>query len=228
MRLICLFLLLLSALFNYPHAFAGAGSIPAGDTSYPVKQLSPNSLIYSGAEYAKVYTPVSGHPFFRNEAFKGWVDYYQNRYEDIPIYYDIESDLVVFNEPVNRIRISLVNEKVDGFMIDAHHFIALKDATGFRGYYELIYQGRRQVLVKWLKILTRTGAEEGKYITYSNIYIREGNDLLQVSNKNELLSYFGKNKKKMQQYYQDQRLNIKKDPAHAVSSMVAFAEQNGY
>ena len=228
MRLIFPLFLVFSALFCNHDALAGAGSYGNGDTSFPIKQLNPNSLIYSGAEYAKVYTPASGHPFFRDQAFKGWVDCYQNRYENIPIYYDIESDWVVFNEPVNQIRISLVSEKIDGFMIDGHHFIALKDAAGFQGFYESLYQGKRQVLVKWLKILTRTGSEEGKYITYSNVYIQEGSNLLQVSSKGDLTSYFGKNKKKMQQYYQDQNLNFKKDPAHAVSSLVAYAEQNGF
>jgi hypothetical protein len=228
MRLIFSFFLLISALFYNLDALAGASVSGNGDSSFPIKELSPNSLIYSGTEYAKVYTSASGHPFFREQAMTGWVDCYQNRYENIPIYYDIESDWVVFNEPVNKIRISLVNEKIDGFMIDGHRFIALRDATGFRGFFETLYHGRRQVLVKWLKILTRTGTEEGRYVTYSNVFIQEDDNLTQISNKKDLISYFGKNKKKMQQYYQDQNLNIKKDPAHAVSSLVAFAEQNGF
>jgi hypothetical protein len=228
MRLIVASFLLISALLDNHDALAGAGASCNADTSFPIKQLSPNSLIYCGAEYAKVYTAASGNPFFRDQAMNGWVDGYQNRYENIPIYYDIESDWVVFNEPVNKIRISLVNEKIDGFMIDGHRFVALRDATGFRGFYETMYNGRRQVLVKWFKILTRTGTEEGRYITYSNVFIQEGSNLTQISNKKDLTNYFGKNKKKIQQYYQDQHLNIKKDPAHAVSSMVAFAEQNGF
>jgi len=228
MRLCRLPLLLLSALIFNIFTYAGSFIHGPADTSSPVRAINPGSLIYSGPEYAKVYTSASGSPFFRDQAINGRVDYYQNRYENISINYDIESDLVIFHEPLNKIRISLVNEKVSGFMIDGHHFIALKDATGFRGFYEALYLGQRQVLVKWLKILTRTGAEEGKYITYSNIYIQEDNTLLQVSNKNELFRYFGKNKKKMQQYYQEQHLNFKKDPAHSVSLLVAFAEQNGF
>jgi hypothetical protein len=228
MRLICLFPLLLSALFYLPGSLADPGARSTSDTIFPVKQITPNSLLYSGTEYAKVYTSASGHPFFMDRAVKGWVDYYNNRYENIPIFYDIENDWVVYNEPVNQIRICLVNEKIDGFMIEGHRFISLKDTTGFLGFYELLYQGRRKVLMKWSKILTRSGADEGKYIMYSNIYIQEGSNLEQVSSRKELVSYFGNNKKKMQQYYQDQHLNVKKDPARAVSSMVAFAEQNGY
>jgi hypothetical protein len=228
MRLIVAPFLLISALLFDHEALARAGVSGNADTSFPITQLSPNSLIYNGNEYAKVYTPASGHPFFRDQAMNGWVDGYQNRYENIPIYYDIESDWVVFNEPVNKIRISLVNEKIDGFMIDGHRFIALRDATGFRGFYEGLNHGRRQVLVKWFKILTRRGTEEGKYITYSNVYIQEDSNLVQISNKKDLINYFGKNKKKMQQYYQEQHLNIRKDPAHTVSSMVSFAEQNGF
>jgi len=228
MRFCTFFFCLFSALIFNLNAFAGTVIPEPADTSSPVRAINPGSLIYSGPEYAKVYTSASGSPFFRDQAINGRVDYYQNRYENIPILYDIESDLVIFHEPVNKIRISLVNEKVSGFMIDGHHFIALKDATGFRGFYETLYQGQRQVLTKWLKILTRTGAEEGKYVTYSKNFIQEGNTLLQVSNKQELFRYFGKNKKKMQQYYQEQHLNFKKDPAHTIASLVAFAEQNGY
>ena len=228
MRLIPPLSLLLSALIANMYGFAGSITGSGNDTISPVRAITSNSLIYTGTEYAKVYTSVSGNPFFRDQAVNGWVDYYRNRYENIPISYDIESDQVVFHEPVNQIRISLVNEKVGGFMIDGHHFIALNDATGFRGFYEALFKGKRDVLVKWQKILTRSGADEGRYIAYSNIYIREGSNLLQVSNKTELFSYFDRNKKKIQQYYQDQHLNFKKDPGNTVSAVVAFAEKNGY
>ncbi len=228
MRLIPPLSFLFSALIANLYGFASADLGSDIDTISPVRIITSNSLIYSGTEYAKVYTSVSGNPFFRDQAINGWVDYYRNRYQNIPISYDIESDQVIFHEPVNQIRISLVNEKVGGFMIDDHHFIALNDASGFRGFYETLYEGKRDVLVKWLKILTRTGTDEGRYITYSNIYIREGSNLIQVSNKNELISYFGRNKKKMQQYYQDQHLNFKKDPGNTVSAIVGFAEKNGY
>jgi len=207
---------------------AASEPLSSRDSSFPIAAISPNSLIYSGPEYAKAYTSANGHPFFREQAMTGWVDCYQNRYQGIPISYDIETDLVIFHEPVNNIKISLINEKVDGFMLDGHQFISVKDATGFVGYFEAIYQGKKQVLVKWFKILTRSGVEVGKYITYSNIFIRDGNVLTQVSSKNGLFSYFGKNKKQVQQYYQQQHMNYKKDPAHTVSALVAYGEQNGY
>ncbi len=158
----------------------------------------------------------------------GWVGYNQNRYLDIPIQYDIESDQVIFHEPINQIRISLVNEKVAGFMVDGHHFISVNDITGFLGFFEILYLGKRQVLVKWFKILTRTGTEEGRYVSYSNVYIRDGNTLSQVSNKKDLLNTFGIHKKQVQQYYQSQRMNYKNDPAHTAAMLVDFAEKNGY
>ena len=198
------------------------------DTSFPVKNTTPYSLIYSGPEYAKVYTTVSGNPFFLDQPANGWVDYYGNRYENISLLYDMESDLLVFHEPVQQIRISLVNEKTAGFMLNGHHFISLRDATGFRGYYEELYTGKRRVLVKWQKILTRTGSEEGKYITYSQLFIQDGSTLTQISNKQDAFAYFGPNKKKMQQYYHSQHLDYKKDPMHSLVVMTGYAETQGW
>lgn len=229
MRLTSFCILVFFGLFLDSDAMTVDGQLLTGDTSAPVKQINNNSLIYTGPEYSKVYTSASGNPFFRDQAIRGWVNYFDNRYEDISLYYDIETDWLIYYEPVNQIRISLVNEKVDGFMIDGHRFITLKDATGFRGFYEILYQGRRLVLVKWFKILTRTGAEEGKYITYSNVYIQDSTTVQQVSNRKGLFNYFGSsNKKKLQQYYQDQHMNYKKEPAHTVSAIVSWAEKNGF
>ena len=198
------------------------------DTSFPVKNITPYSLVYNGPEYAKVYTTVSGNPFFRDQPATGWVDYYGNRYENISILYDIEDDLLIFHEPVQQIRISLVNEKTGGFMLDGHHFIVLRDATGFKGYYEELYSGKRRVLVKWQKILTRTGSEEGKYITYSQLFIQDGVTLIQVSSKQDAFAYFGRDKKKMQQYYHSQHLDYKKDPMHSLVVMTEYAETQGW
>jgi hypothetical protein len=214
-------------LFNV-NGFAGITANQTADTSSPVKNITPFSLIYSGTEYAKVYTSTSGNPFFRDKPVNGWVEYYQNRYEDIPILYDIEDDRLVFHEPVNQIKISLVNEKISGFMIEGHHFISLNDATGFRGFFEELYAGKRTVLVKWQKILTRTGNEEGKYIIYSNLYIQDGNTLTQISSRQDLFSFFGKQKKQMQQYYHEQHLDYKKDPMQVMVTMIGYAESNGW
>jgi hypothetical protein len=210
------------------NGFAGIITNASIDTSAPVKISSPYSLIYRGAEYAKVYTSISGNPFFRDLPVNGWVDYYQNRYENIPIRYDMEDDQVIFHEPLQQISISLVNDKVDGFMIDGHHFIALRDLTGFRGFYEELYTGKRLVLVKWQKTLVRRVNEEGKYISYSYLYIQEGSTLTGIQNKKDLFAYFGNNKKKMQQFYHDQHLDFKKDPMHTAVVLTEFAESNGW
>jgi hypothetical protein len=137
--------------------------------------------------------------------------------------YDIEDDQLVSHDITGAIRMQLVKEKISSFGFNGRDFIRL---SGSELFFERVYHGLHDVLIRWQKVFTRTGTEEGKYKLYKSIFISDGKDVVAIQNNQDLFRYFGKNNKQVKEYIRDQRLSVKKDPEKAIVAVVGYADKN--
>jgi hypothetical protein len=191
----------------------------------PVPDTAGNKgFFYRGTEFTKIFTVQSGTPFLNAEGPEtGWVNYYGSRYEAVLIQYDIEDDQLVSHDITGAIRMQLVKEKISSFGYNGREFVRLPEAEMF---VERIYHGHHDVLIRWQKVLTRTGTEEGKYRLYKSIFIWNGRDLVAIQNNQDLFMYFGRSNRQVKDYFRDQGLSVKKDPEKAIVAIVGFADKN--
>jgi hypothetical protein len=195
-----------------------AGASPRVDTT------GKNGFFYRGTEFTKIFSTQSGTPFLDpGTPSLGWVNYYGSRYDHVMIQYDIEDDQLVSHDVTGAIRMQLVKEKISAFGYHGREFIRL---SGSELFFERIYHGRHDVLIRWQKVFTRTGTEEGEYKLYKSIFIWNGKDLVTIQNNQDLFRYFGKSNKQVKDYFRDQGLSVKKDAEKAIVAVVDYADKN--
>lgn len=186
----------------------------------------PQPLVfYRGTEYTKVITTAFGLPFLYDElAGTRKVMVAGQWYEGMELHYDAEDDALVTLNPSGDIRLQLVREKVDAFVIGNRTFRRIGDD----GYFELMYDGPHAVYVKWQKVLVRRGVEDPFYRLYRKVYVSGKEGLEEVSSKGDLLRYFGADKRKGADLMRDKNLNFRTDFPQAAAAMMQFADANGY
>ncbi|HEV3326132.1 MAG TPA: hypothetical protein VG052_11025 [Puia sp.] len=120
---------------------------------------APETGLYRGPQYVDYdYTVQKGQPFFGPDSFRvGTIRYNGFLYAHVPLLYDLVKDQVIINDPYKVYKISLFMDLVEGFTIEDHVFILLKDSLNpsapRSGFYEQLYQGRIILLKREKKSL---------------------------------------------------------------------------
>lgn len=186
----------------------------------------PQPLVfYRGTEYTKVITTAYGLPFLYDElAGTRKVKVAGQWYEGMELHYDAEDDALVTLNPSGDIRLQLVKEKVDAFIIGDKKF----QRIGEDGYFEVMYDGPRAVYVKWQKVLLRKGVEDPYYRLYRKVYVSGREGLEEVNGKGDLLVFFGANKKKAGELIRAQNLDLRNNLPRAAAVLMQYADANGY
>jgi hypothetical protein len=183
-------------------------------------------FFYRGTEYTKIFTKESGTPFLETGGVNtGWVEYYGSIYKEVALQYDIEDDQLVSLDLSGAVRMQLVKQKVTAFGLGNMKFIRLAAADMF---FEQVYHGTHDVLIRWQKVFTRTGTEEGKYKLYKSFFISKDGVPVNIPSGNDLFSYFGKHSKELREYLREQKITFKKNPEKALIAAVRYADKNSW
>lgn len=218
------------------------GQVASGDTSIQKRALAniaddynnaigQQSRLYNGPEY-DLYNPnIKGNAYFNdiNTFVSGTVTYDGIFYKDVPMMYDINRDVVAVRL-YNKFSIfSLLNERVQSFDWLNHHFVYLKTdslSTGLNtGFYDQLYSGNLEVLVKHLKNIQNTSGIttiETYFTTLSpRFFLKKGNNYYNVGSQETLLNILKDKKKELQQYIKASQIKFKKTPAEAIVAIAA-------
>ena len=183
-------------------------------------------FFFRGTEYTKIYTKESGTPFLETQGINtGWVDYYGSRYHDVTLQYDIEDDELVSYDFSGTVRMQLVKQKITAFGIGTRKFVRI---AGTDLFFEEVYNGPHQVLIRRQKVFTRTGTEDGMYKLYTSYFVSHGKVPVNIQSGNDLFSYFGKYGKELKEYLRDQKIVFKKNPEKAIITVVSYADKIGW
>lgn len=194
--------------------------------------LHSQAPIYNG----KVYKPDlkldgDGHTLFYDSRYTtGTVVYNGLTYRNISLLYDLVLDqLVLLNfDKVGGIMVP--PDYIDSFSLHEHTFINLKpektQATGISpGYYDLLYRGTKDLLVKRTKKITETTNQHKVVRTVSQqdkYYLLKDSVYIPINNKNHLLKQLSETRRQNQLFIKQQRLNFRKEKENAMVELLKF------
>lgn len=191
--------------------------------------VKENLHLYAGTEFTGGYRSSAGHPFFEKEEPQPGIIFYNDiRYPDILLRYDLVRDEVIFANHNDNLNIKLITEKIRAFSIKGHLFIHIAEKNGVNfpgiGFYELVYDGTAQVLVKRRKNLRESAkAEEPARFNQANTYfIKKDSVYYKINNKRSLLAVFKDYKTEISKFMQKQNLNFKNDPEYTLVNVVDY------
>ncbi|MBD2723455.1 hypothetical protein [Hymenobacter armeniacus] len=178
--------------------------------------------LFSGSEYvdyAKRYYESIRHQFFLTpEAKPGGVQYNGQYFANQQLTYDVVLDQVVLRLPASPLQLRLLNEKVEHFTIGGHYFVryvadSVKGENIRTGYYEVLNEGRTQLLARRAKRKQENIAQRQitvKFLPAERLFLKKGGVFFLVKSKRAALKVLADKNKEVQQYLRDQKLGFKR------------------
>lgn len=196
------------------------------------QSLGEQSGIYRGVEYTGFpYRLNNGHQYFETQfPVKGSVYYDGILYKDIPMWYDLVKNQVIVQYIDGFSEIKLHNELIDYFSIYDHHFVHLgRDKIGnsvlSEGFYDLVYVGKTQVLVKRSKGTLKevnTGIALTILKQKNEVYLVKEGVYLPVKKQSSVFNALGSKQKEIQEFLRKSNVKFRKDPENAIVRMVRY------
>ena len=171
--------------------------------------------VYEGNEYIAHDHRIKIHPFYPADSLlPGTITYNDVRYHDVLMLYDIVRQEVAVQPPEGGYRIRLHTDKVTDFSLGQHRFIRLeKDSTSgiTPGFYELLSDGRAQVLAQRVKTVHEdisSGTYIADYLPKDRFFIRKDGEYHEVKSKGSVLSLFPDQAKALRKYLRANHLKF--------------------
>ncbi|MDB5026270.1 MAG: hypothetical protein JWP78_4025 [Mucilaginibacter sp.] len=190
--------------------------------------IADQSEIYNGAQY-ELYPPANKGTFYfrdKNYCIPALIRYNDTWYKDIPVLYDIYNDAMI-SISGNELYMLRPGKISDVYLLD-HHFIYVdREPPGNRmpGFYDLLYQGKSQVLVKLTKKIDESKTTEIIYEDITDIYVKKGDKYFGVNSKGSFMDIFKDKKKELNQYLKDNKINYNKDKEGTVAKLAGYYDQ---
>jgi hypothetical protein len=190
--------------------------------------IAEQSEIYNGARY-ELYPPANKGTFYfkdKNYCIPSLIRYNGTWFKNIPVLYDVHNDAMI-SVNGNNLFVLDAERTTDIYLLE-HHFIYLNtkspdDLTP--GFYDLLYDGKSQVLVKRTKLIDESKSTEIVYEDKAAIYVKKDNKYLPVSSKGALMDIFKNKSKELNQYLKSNKIKYNKDEEGAVARLASYYDQ---
>lgn len=190
--------------------------------------LRDNSLLYNGTEYIKQFSSVNGDPFFPANKNVGGVLYYGNWYMDLELMYDCQDDAVIVRDLQGSLKLQLIKEKLDEFIIDGHHFVKLKLVNARGEFYEQIVKGKRMLLVQWRKVPVTDNSKTDEYVLRKAVFVLQDGKVITLDRASDLYALDKAHQRELKRFYRESGYSFKKDPIRASQAVISKMEANGW
>jgi hypothetical protein len=195
--------------------------------------LGEQAPLYNGPEYYFYDHNIKGNAYFMdvNMFTTGTVFYSGELYKNVQMLYDLYTDDVAVLLYNRFQKISLLKERVKNFDFLGHHFVNINVDTISNksdiksGYYDELYDGKEQVLVKRTKSIQTTSSLVGleKYFSPAiDYYIRKNKVYYSFSSQGQLLDILKDRKKDIQQYIKANKIKFRDDREQAMVKIVSY------
>ncbi len=193
-----------------------------------------NSHLYTGYEYMTPDHRIKGNPYFLTDILTpANIFYDRTLYQNIPVLYDMERDLVVINRLDQNFKISLISEKLDSFLLQNHTFIRVaRDSVHgvelVSGFYDRLYGGRSTVLVKRRKVVLDIPEYNSFRVEYREqdvYYVKFAGRYVEVNNKSSVLKLFRTRKSEIKSFLRKNKLKFKSDFEKTLVTASAYYDQ---
>lgn len=190
------------------------------------KATHPTASYYNGKEYTIQEFRPQGHQFFESmDWLSASLTYAGNRYNNLPLLYDIHRELFILRNHDGLHRIIPDQSLIEDVKIGTHTFIRIKQGLK-PGFYELVYDGKTKVLCKRTKDRTEDLSQQRVQIIYTPhdyFYLLKGDQYIPVKNKKSILTALSDRKKELRKYART--LNFREDRDTAIRQIVAYYDQ---
>lgn len=191
------------------------------------KAIGQESRLYNGHEYLPYDPHIRGNALFPYTVQSweyGEVNYDGIVYQNVPLMYDINKDIVVVLLYNKFSMFALTSNRVHDFSFANHHFVRIdadtlekNDAGITTGFYDQLYDGKIEILAKRTKSLQGTtnnanSVPETYFLSKDEYYLKKGNTYYNLSlSQGSILKLLKDKKSEIQQYLKSNKIRFKDD-----------------
>lgn len=190
-----------------------------------------NAPVYNGGAYIEYLFRMDGTPFFHDKNLSpGWISYDGEKYDPVPMLYDLTRNEVVILLPDSNSRAVLLNEFIDSFQLAGHTFLNLKEDhtqnLAVAGFYDVLHNGKVQLFARRIKIISEIFSENRVVrvmVPKDFFYIHKSGLYYLVSDKKDVLRVLSDRKSDIKKMMRSRRIKLnRKNFENALISVVTF------
>jgi phage-related protein len=126
------------------------------------------------------------------------------------------------------LKLRLINEMLEEFFIDDHHFIKKSLDTPNGEFYELLFDGKRTLLVRWKKRLETDVKSTNTYLLKNSIILIEKNKPLNITSQKDIISLAKDHSRELKKTLKENKVSFRKNPIRAAKILVQEMETRGW
>jgi hypothetical protein len=231
---ICFFLIYLIAGNTYGQIATMVPSVPSDVPAFPLSLYRSATKdaqnLYNGRVYNIYDSREEEHQFFIDRKYENGVVFYDGqRYDSIPMMYDIVRDELVIKHINGFEPILLQSPKVVFFRIYDHNYIHLKSGKDITpdmqtGFYDVIYNGKTKTLARRIKQRQEKISERKVIAMFPQknfFYIYSNGKFNSVHTRKSVTKLFPSQKAELRKALREQNIKFRKDRERAIVTMVA-------
>jgi hypothetical protein len=189
-----------------------------------------NSRLFSAPEYLYTTQRATGFPFwYADTMLTGTVYYDNNRYDNVPMQYDIVNQKIVIQTFDKNALLKLTDEKLTYFNIKNHLFVNINaEKNNYEnitsGYYEQLYSNDIIIWAKRgkeFKLALKAEDQTGSYRAFDKYYIQQGNIFYPVVEKGDVLRVLKDKKAELNKFIKDNDIKFTGDIDTALINIAA-------
>ena len=196
--------------------------------NYYQSAMSDQSEVFNGYGYHFMPEGHRGSAYFGDKPYfkSATIRYNGNWYRNIPVLYDIYADAMI--SQTRDSMFVLRAEKIADIYLSEHHFINLNVQNLSAGYYDQLYNGHSEVLVKRIRKVQNNVTSQSVEILYENedaIYLKKGENYIKVFSKSSVLDVFKDKSKQLKQFLKDNHIAYKEDVEESIVKLASYYDQ---
>jgi hypothetical protein len=195
------------------------------------RAIQGQAKLYNGSEYVKPEQTGDSHPFYISDDWSfGFVNYDEERFENVPLLYDITSDKLVTENYYNASEMELVYDKLTGFSIANHIFEKIinqqvNNSLPQSGFYEVLYNGTTKTIARHQKKSQETIVSNEIEIDFEkkdHYFIYKSGSYYPVKSKGSVLKLLADEKSALKQFLNKNSINFKLDRENALARLAEY------
>jgi len=195
------------------------------------ESVQSDGRFVNGSLYQDFYNRSAGHQFFLTKNWSnGSVTINGKWQKQVPLRYDIYSDLLIYNhiQESGVYAVKLNKFRIDSFFIEGHSFCNLHANSGLSqdmnpGFYELISNGPATFYQKWIKRYNEPSQNSaGEFVLYNELYILNKEKFYKITRKPGLIKALNDREKEIKAFIKKQKIYIGTGDVVAIKKVVDY------
>ena len=187
---------------------------------YYSSKIADQSRLLNGIKYLPYRNQdYTGNGYYNTtELQKAYIRYDDVDFYDIPVLYDLHKDLLILRRRDDQGYMSLLNTKLDKFIINAHTFIKIvadsADKKIKTGFYDVLHEGSLQLLAKRTKAIEQEKSGitiRNLFVPYTKYFLHKENTFYDISGQKDMLKVLKDKKQELEQYIKANNLSFKNE-----------------